>query len=140
VLSTPPRDGVEPVTGLVRIGTGDQRARRRSGLAPVVSVVDPGPASARRVRTCRGRCGFGGLTEWHHHRLLTVLSDPDVLLDLFELAVTWAELDYSSRTVIPPHQWMSFHDSHQWSDPRRAERIFSIATDVATTATRAAGG
>ncbi|WP_385907759.1 hypothetical protein [Terrabacter sp. GCM10028922] len=99
------------------------------------------PASAQpRSETCRGLCEFGGLTEWHHDRLLVIVGDPDGLLELIEIAVTWAELDYSRQPLIPPHRWMSFLDSHHWSDPQRAERIFSIATDVAMTATRAATG
>lgn len=67
----------------------------------------------------------------HHDRLLAVETDTDELLELVELAVTWSELDYSHATLIPPSQWIDFAARHQWRDPERAMRIFSLATDIA---------
>jgi hypothetical protein len=67
----------------------------------------------------------------HHDRLLTVESDVDELLELVELAVTWGELDYSGAGVVPPGQWLEFAACHEWRDPDRAARIFSVATDIA---------
>jgi hypothetical protein len=138
-LLTGSDDGREPVASLTHIESRP-RDPRRVDRASEVAVVRVKPARAQSLRDiCRGRCEFRGQTEWHHNQLLGILSDPDGPLELLELAVTWAELDYSSRQVIAPHRWTSFLNSHNWPDPERAERIFSLATDVAMTATRAAG-
>jgi hypothetical protein len=67
----------------------------------------------------------------HHDRLLTVEFDIGELLELIELAVTWSELDYSGAGVVPPEQWLDFAACHEWHDPDRAARIFSVATDIA---------
>ena len=93
-----------------------------------------------RVMGCRGRCGFGAetATEPHHRILMGIETDLDVLLELFELAVTWPELEYAESPVIGPEAWMQFFERHRWSDPDRAERIFSLATDIAMIAARAA--
>jgi len=80
-------------------------------------------------RPCR--CRFARETQTHHDRLLSVLDDPDQLIELMELAVTWAELDYSEIPVIPPNRWMEFVDSHIWSDGAKAERVMSLAIDIA---------
>jgi hypothetical protein len=68
---------------------------------------------------------------------MTIEDDADVLLELMELAVTWAELEYTDTPTIPPDRWMTFAECHRWADPDRVERIFSVATDIAMTATRA---
>ena len=138
-MLTPSGHGGEPAASLARIGSRPPRHRRGVDRASAVAVVSVKPATVQSFRDiCRGRCEFRDQAQWHHDRLLAILSDPDELLELLELAVTWAELDYSSRPVIAPHRWTSFLNSHNWSDPQRAERIFSLATDVAMTATRAA--
>ena len=41
----------------------------------------------------------------HHDRLLRIDVDPDQLLALFEMAVTWYELDYSRCDVLSPADW-----------------------------------
>ena len=138
-LLTPSGQGGEPTASLAHIGSRPPRHRRGVDRASAVAVVSVKPAMAQSLRgTCRGRCEFRDRTQWHHDRLLAILGDPDQLLELLELAVTWAELDYASRPVIPPHRWTSFLNSHNWPLPQHAERIFSLATDVAMTATRAA--
>jgi hypothetical protein len=93
------------------------------------TVHDPG---------CRHTCAFDAATEWHHRRLMTIESDQNVLLELIELAVTWPELQYSETPTIAPEHWLRFVESHTWADPDRVERIFSVATDIVMTATRAA--
>ena len=138
-LLTPSGHGGEPATSLAHIGSRPLRDPYGVDRASAVAVVSVKPAMTQSLRDiCRGRCEFRDRAQWHHDRLLAILSDPDELLELLELAVTWAELDYSSRPVIPPHRWTSFVNSHNWPDPQRAERIFSLATDVAMTATHAA--
>ena len=32
---------------------------------------------------------------------------------------------------MPPGQWLEFAACHEWRDPDRAARIFSVATDIA---------
>lgn len=138
VLLTPPGQGAEPATSFPHTRPQARRPPHRAARASAVAVVSLSPAGDHRSsETCRGQCEFVGATERHHDRLLAILGDPDRLLELIELAVTWAELDYSSTPVIAPHRWMSFFYGHHWSDPQRAERIFSLATDVAMTAMRA---
>jgi hypothetical protein len=95
-------------------------------------------ASPVRGRRCPESCVFAAAAQWHHARLLAVESDQDAVLELFELALTWHELEYSETQVVHPEQWMAFMENHVWADPDRIERIFSIATDVAMTAERAA--
>lgn len=68
---------------------------------------------------------------------MAIEDDPDVLLELMELAVTWPELEYSEMPIIPPDRWMIFVESHPWADPDRVERIFGVATDIVMAATRA---
>jgi hypothetical protein len=95
----------------------------------LVSTFDDGQSPVRRSE-CQGTCGFARAAQWHHVRLMAVENDQDALMELFELALTWHELEYSTTSVIPPDRWMAFVDSHCWADPERIERIFSIATDV----------
>jgi hypothetical protein len=110
-----------------------QRDPRRNNRA-AVATPSPGRAPERRGE-CRAQCAFSEAMV-HHDRLLAIDADPDELLELLELAVTWAELDYSDTPVIPPEHWMNFLRSHDWPDPNRVERIFSLAADIAM-ATRA---
>lgn len=76
----------------------------------------------------------------HHDRLLRVESDPDEMLELLELAVTWCELDYSATPVVPPEHWGGFALAHDWQDPARMERLFGLAADIALRAAGAAAG
>jgi hypothetical protein len=94
-------------------------------------------ATVHRLDTDRRcRCRFSKRARVHHDQLLRVLSDTDSMLDLIELAVTWAELDYSRHAVIPPDHWVEFAQAHSWIDGDRAERALSLATDVAMGAQR----
>jgi hypothetical protein len=140
-LPAPRSDGEEPAARAPHRRCRPQRNLRRNDRAGAAGdqSLDPAPAPLRSNEH-RGRCVFGGPTTWHHDRLIAIDDDPDGLLELIELAVTWAELDYSTTPVIPPHRWMSFLHSHHWPDPHRAERILSIATHMAMTATRTGGG
>jgi hypothetical protein len=82
-----------------------------------------------RLVTCRSDCPDGpGLP--HHDRLLAIDTDPSVLLELIELAVTWHELDYSDAEVVPPHEWELFAERHRWAYPERAESAFLLASDI----------
>lgn len=60
------------------------------------------------------------------------------MLELFDLAVTWAELDYPTDVMIPPAHWPEFARHHRWQNPERVTRIFDLATDIALRAVRAA--
>ena len=75
-------------------------------------------------------CAFYRSARVHHDRLLTVEDDLDALIDLFDLAVTWGELDYSGERLVEPVAWSEFVSSHRWQDADRVEQIFSLATDV----------
>lgn len=88
---------------------------------------------------CRGGCVDAALAE-HHDRLLAVETDGDELLELFELAVTWGELDYSHEPLVPPQQWLDFARRHPWRDPERMLRVFSLATDIASRSARGGTG
>jgi hypothetical protein len=89
-------------------------------------------AQARpRSFTCRGRCSVAARHAEHHDRLLTLDTDLDTLLELFEIAVTWHELDYSNADVIGPSDWLTFADTHTWRFPDRAARALSLAVDIA---------
>jgi hypothetical protein len=83
------------------------------------------------AKTCTRKCGFASATKAHHDRLVRIDQDPDEVLELMELAVTWGELDYSHESVIGPDHWLDFAQTHTWQDPERAERVLSLATDVA---------
>jgi len=103
----------------------------------VVSTFDHVDGDTRvHHAPCRETCAFAAGAQWHHARLTAIESDQDALLELFELALTWHELEYSERHVISPERWMAFVDDHRWTDPDRTERIFSIATDVVMTVKR----
>lgn len=106
---------------------------------PLSSVEDVRKGTRTHRSQCREACTFDAASRRHHRRLITIESDQDVLLELMELAVTWPELEYSETRKIEPEQWLRFVESHRWEDPRRVERIFSLASDIAMTATRANG-
>jgi hypothetical protein len=93
----------------------------------------PRPRTTERVTTlpCHTGCRVDPALRRHHDRLLTVEFDVEELLELIELAVTWGELDYSGTGVVPPEQWLEFAACHEWREPDRAARIFSVATDIA---------
>ena len=94
-------------------------------------------ATVHRLETGgRCHCRFSKSARFHHDQLLQVLSGPESMLDLIEFAVTWGELDYSTRAVIPPNRWVEFAHAHSWTDADRAERALSLATDVAMGAQR----
>lgn len=67
-------------------------------------------------------------------------TDGEELLELFELAVTWGELDYSREPLVPPQQWLDFARRHHWRDPEHMLRVFSLATDIASRSARAGAG
>ncbi|MFR9800679.1 hypothetical protein ACL02T_00050 [Pseudonocardia sp. RS010] len=93
----------------------------------------PGPARLACPAECRA-----DRPRWvHHDRLLDVETDPDAIVELFETAVTWAELEYPEDTTIPPARWVEFAEKHRWRDPERALRIFTLAADAALRGTRA---
>lgn len=90
-------------------------------------------ATRRPVRrpACRAGCVLGeGATQWHHSHLLTIEHDPDVLIALMELAITWRELEYSTRSLIAPEQWTTFAANHDWEDPDYMKRVFRLATNI----------
>lgn len=86
--------------------------------------------AARASTTCCRACPTAARHAAHHDRLRSVDIDPDELLALFELAVTWHELDYSESSVIGPAGWLTFADSHEWIHPERAAWAFSLAVDI----------
>lgn len=88
-------------------------------------------SDASTLAPCRAGCAVEPGLQAHHDRLRTVETDPDELLDLLELAVTWGELDYSGATLLGPSCWLDFAVRHDWQDRERALRIFSLATDIA---------
>ncbi|WP_433503971.1 hypothetical protein ACQP04_30520 [Pseudonocardia halophobica] len=94
------------------------------------------PVPARLA--CPGECRADHPWRAHHDRLLDVETDPDAVVDLFETAVTWSELEYPEETTIPPARWVEFAEKHRWRDTERALRIFSLAADAALRGTRTA--
>ena len=76
-------------------------------------------------------CPFAGPVPVHHDQLLRAPTDVAMALELFELATTWGELDYSAEPVIPPGDWPAFVAWHDWPDREVAERLFGVAVDVA---------
>jgi hypothetical protein len=86
-------------------------------------------AAHARALHCR-RCAATAEQAAHHDRLLLVDVDPDQLLGLIEMAVTWHELDYSRCEVLGPQDWPTFAEQHTWTHPDRAEAAFSLALDV----------
>ncbi|WP_214370435.1 hypothetical protein [Pseudonocardia sp. H11422] len=89
---------------------------------------------------CRGGCRTEPALRAHHDRLLLVETDADAMLELFELAVTWSELEYPADTTVAPPDWIRFAEVHRWRDQDRVERIFALATDVALRGRRRVGG
>lgn len=83
-----------------------------------------------QLMTCRGECPAAARYPDHHELLLAVDTDPEALLGLLELAVTWHELDYTDEPVVGPAEWLAFHGSHEWVFADRAERAFSLAVDI----------
>lgn len=77
---------------------------------------------------CRGACAAAAAHPAHHDRLLRVDRSVEAMLELLEIAVTWHELDWSG--VVGPQQWLGFAAAHEWVDPQRAERVFSLAADI----------
>ena len=110
------------------------KAVKASSLVPVAEPIEP--KHQERKSGCRDTCSFGAAAEWHHARLRTLESDQDALLEFFELAITWHELEYSSTNLIPPDEWLIFVECHRWANPARVERIFSLATDIVMMAER----
>ncbi|GAA1875280.1 hypothetical protein GCM10009836_65670 [Pseudonocardia ailaonensis] len=90
------------------------------------------PFGGRPARIdCPAECRADTARRAHHDRLLAVESDPDAVLDLFETAVTWAELEYDESATVPPARWVEFAQMHRWQNPERALRLFSTAADAA---------
>jgi hypothetical protein len=86
---------------------------------------------------CPSPCPFTGIAAAHHDQLLKVDQDIDQAMALFELAVTWGELEYSQASLIGPSQWSGFVAMHRWPDQGRAEELFSLAVDAASHSVRA---
>jgi hypothetical protein len=84
---------------------------------------------SRRPSGCH--CRFASAAPAHHDQLVRAETDVAMALELLELATTWEELDYSTEAVIPPADWLAFAAEHTWHDPEVAERLFSVAVDVA---------
>lgn len=93
----------------------------------VVPLTGRSPGSHDGAERCRPE----PRTRAHHDRLLRVEDDPDEVVELLELAVTWSELDYSEVEVVPPEAWIDFAVGHRWRHPERVLRLFSLAADVA---------
>jgi hypothetical protein len=98
--------------------------------------LQPSPVEYLHSAGCSGRCGFRSTTRVHHDRLLSIEHNPDEVLELMELAVTWGELDYSGQRLVPPQRWLEFADAHDWHDHDRASRVFSLAYDIALHSSR----
>jgi hypothetical protein len=96
-----------------------------------MTVTWSGTGERVTALSCCADCRVDPALRRHHDRLLAVESDVDELLELIELAVTWGELNYCGASVVPPGQWLEFAACHEWRDPDRAARIFSVATDIA---------
>lgn len=79
---------------------------------------------------CRGACPAAAEHRRHHDRLLAVDTDVDAVVELFEIAVTWHELDWSDSDVVAPRHWAGFAAAHDWADPERAARVFGLAVDI----------
>lgn len=86
---------------------------------------------------CHAGCRADPARRVHHDRLLAVEYDQEVVLELFDLAVTWHELEYDDEMVAPT-RWLEFAERHRWQDPERVARIFDLATDIAMRARPAA--
>jgi hypothetical protein len=96
-------------------------------------------AASARTPSCPD-CPAAAAQAGHHDALLRVDRDPDQLLALMEMAVTWHELDWSAADVIGPEHWPTFARRHSWVYPERAETAFLLAGDIlAHSARRPAG-
>lgn len=95
-------------------------------------------AAYARTPRCHS-CSASPAQAAHHDRLLLVDVDPDELLALLEMAVTWDELDYSTFDVIGPPDWSTFADQHSWTHPERAAAAFSLALDIVAKSRRGGG-
>jgi hypothetical protein len=84
---------------------------------------------------CTDGCTVEPALRDHHDRLLAVEHDADELIELMELAVTWGELEYADEPLVGPDRWIGFAATHVWVDAERAERIFSLAADIAARST-----
>lgn len=100
-----------------------------------IDVVDrdgalqgPSPGRTRCIRPCR----FLARAPWHHDRLLGITDAVENIVELFDLALTWFELDYSEQSLIAPSDWPVFLAGHSWPDPALATRTFGLARDIAT--------
>ncbi len=100
-------------------------------------MPDAHPPRLTRL-ACHGGCRSDPARRAHHDRLLAVEADPDAVLELFDLAVTWHELEYDADEMIAPARWPEFAQRHRWQDPARVERVFALATDIAMRALPAA--
>ena len=90
-----------------------------------------------QVSHCPSPCPYTSSATAHHDQLLRVDQDMDQAMALFELAVTWGELEYSQISLIGPSQWSGFVATHRWQDQGRAEELFSLAVDAASHSVRA---
>lgn len=95
-----------------------------------MTIMTCAGATATRA-ACTDGCTVEPALRGHHDRLLAVEHDADELIELMELAVTWGELEYGDEPLVGPDRWVEFAATHVWVDPARAERIFSLAADVA---------
>ncbi|MBW0117861.1 hypothetical protein [Pseudonocardia abyssalis] len=100
-----------------------------------MTIVTCAGATATRAAACTGGCSVDPALRAHHDRLLTVEHDADEMIELMELAVTWGELEYDDQPLVGPDQWVEFAATHIWVDAERAERIFSLASDIAARST-----
>jgi hypothetical protein len=89
------------------------------------------PCTAPANVACPAECRRDPARVAHHDRLLRIETDPNAIVELFEIAVTWAELEYPVNEMIAPSSWPAFAEKHRWQDPERALRILALASDVA---------
>ena len=76
--------------------------------------------------TCRFRARWPD----HHDRLLQMEADGIYgATELMEIALTWEELDYSDRPVIPPDEWLDFVAAHRWHDSGAVRDQVDVALD-----------
>ncbi|MCU1627760.1 MAG: hypothetical protein JWP64_2709 [Pseudonocardia sp.] len=94
------------------------------------------PRTAPANVACPAECRRDHARVAHHDRLLRIETEPDAIVELFEVAVTWAELEYPVEEMVAPSSWPAFAERHRWKDPERALRILALASDVALRGTR----
>lgn len=82
------------------------------------------------LRSADCGCRFRARCPDHHDRLLH-LEDDGIYgaTELFELALTWDELDYSTRPLVGPDDWLAFVAAHRWHDPKAVEELVAVAVD-----------